>query len=195
VTACILTLTPWTIRNYVVFHRFIPVQSGAGPVLIQGSKEDYIDLDVKTLRQRYGQTFGLSPNQFASAALNNHWTHLKTDALDYVRFLGKKFLLAWYNTEGKEGNFKALLVQLPFLVAAILGLVWLFPVWIRTPNWYVVGLILYISVLQVALFPLVRYTLAVMPLAMLPAGAAVNRVSERWAARQKPQRTADAFGS
>jgi hypothetical protein len=195
VTACILTLAPWTIRNYVVFHRFIPVQSGAGPVFVQGSKEDYIDLGVMTLRRQYGETFGLSPDQFASAALKNHWTHLMSAPLDYFRFLGKKFLLAWYNTEGKEKNSRALLVQLPFLVAALFGLVWLFPLWIRPPHWYVVGLILYISVLQVALFPLVRYTLAVMPLVMLPAAAAINLAIARWGVRQKSARAADAFSS
>lgn len=194
VTACILTLAPWTIRNYMVFHGFVPVQSGAGPVLVQGSKEDYIDLDVATIRERYGPTFGLSPQEYTSAALNNHWTHLRTDPIDYVRFLGKKFLLAWYNTEGKENNTRALLAQLPFLLAALLGF-FCMSSWTRPPHWYVLGLILYISALQVALFPLVRYTLAVMPLVMLPAAVGVNLVVERLRLSHKSNRTADAYSS
>jgi 4-amino-4-deoxy-L-arabinose transferase-like glycosyltransferase len=185
VAGCVLTLAPWTIRNYVVFDRFIPVQSGAGAVLIQGSKEAYVDLDVGSLRRQYGQTFGVTPDNFASTALANHRAHLTSDPLDYFRFLAKKFALAWYNTEGKEKNRTALLVQLPFIGTAILGLIMLFPLWTRTPNWYVIGLILYITALQIPLFPLVRYTLAVMPLVMLPAASAIDRLLYRWNVTQK----------
>jgi 4-amino-4-deoxy-L-arabinose transferase-like glycosyltransferase len=195
VMACTLTLLPWTIRNYMVFHRFIPVQSGAGPVLIQGSREAYLDLDVDTLRREYGASFGTSPDTFAAIAFTNHWTHLISDPVDYSRFLVKKFFLAWYNTEGKENNFRALIVQLPFLVAALLGFVGLFRSWLRPPDYYVIGLILYISMLQVALIPLVRYTLAVMPLVMLPAAAGLNWIIERWVTRHKLHRTANAFSS
>jgi hypothetical protein len=173
-------LAPWTIRNYIVFDRFIPVQSGGGWVLLQGSKEAYIDVNVDDLRRQYGKDFAISPDQFASTALLNHRTRLVSDPIDYFRFLGKKFLLAWYNTEGKEKNSMALLVQLPFIMAALIGFVGLFPLWIRIPNWYVIGLILYISALQIALFPLVRYTLAVMPLVMLPAALAITRGLGRW---------------
>ena len=176
-----LTLAPWTIRNYIVFDRFIPVQDGAGVVLIQGSREAYVDLDVVSLRREYGADFEIAEGEFASTALSNHWTHLVSNPVDYFRFLGKKFLLAWYNTEGKDKNAMVLLVQLPFIVAALFGLIAWFPLWTRIPNVYVVGLILYISALQVALFPLVRYTLAVMPLVMLPAALAINKVlCRRW---------------
>jgi 4-amino-4-deoxy-L-arabinose transferase-like glycosyltransferase len=180
VIACVLTLAPWTIRNYIVFDRFIPVQSGGGWVLMQGSKEAYIDANVDDLRRKYGNDLAISPDEFASTALLNHRTHLVSDPLDYFWFLGKKFLLAWYNTEGKDKNAMALLVQLPFLIAALIGFTSLFAVWIRTPNSYVIGLILYISALQIALFPLVRYTLAVMPLVMLPAAVAISRGLGRW---------------
>jgi hypothetical protein len=61
----------------------------------------------------------------------------------------------------------------------------LFPLWTRTPNWYVIGLILYITALQIPLFPLVRYTLAVMPLVMLPAASAIDRLLYRWNVTQK----------
>jgi len=49
--------------------------------------------------------------------------------------------------------------------------------------------------LQVALFPLVRYTLAVMPLVMLPAAVGVNLVVERLRLSHKSNRTADAYSS
>jgi 4-amino-4-deoxy-L-arabinose transferase-like glycosyltransferase len=39
----VLLLVPWTIRNYVVFHRFIPTRSGSGVVLWQGLGETHND--------------------------------------------------------------------------------------------------------------------------------------------------------
>jgi len=180
VLAVALTLAPWTIRNYIVFDRFIPVQSGGGSVFIQGSKEEYVDLDVNTLRRKYGQNFGTSPDQFASTAVSNHLAHLKSDPLDYLRFLGKKFLLAWYNTEGKDKNTMTLLIQLPFLFFALLGLAASLPLWLRRPNWYIVGLIAYVSGLQVILFPLARYTIAIAPLLMLVASSGINKMLGRY---------------
>ena len=165
--ACFIVLTPWTIRNFIVFKRFIPVQSGAGSPLIQGSKEDYIDLDVFTLRERYGSDFGLKESDFTKAAVKNHFEHLCNNPLDYFRFLAKKFGLTWYNTEGKSKNGYALAMQLPFLVLALIGLSSNLKFWMKSPNWYVIGMIMYICLIQVVFFPLLRYTLAVMPLVMI----------------------------
>ena len=179
VVAFALILTPWTIRNYAVFHRFVPVQGGAGSPLVQGSKEAYVDLDVDSLRRTYGSNLGLTPDKFTSTAVSNHRTHLANHPLDYFRFLGKKFLLAWYNTEGKEKNSRALLVQLPFISLATLGFISSFRLWTGPPHWYVTGAICYIVALQVVFFPLVRYTLAVMPLVMLPAALPINMALSR----------------
>ena len=165
--ASIVVLTPWTVRNFLVFKRFIPIQSGAGAPLIQGSKDTYIDLDVFTLRERYGSDFGLKESDFTKAAVKNHFEHLCNNPLDYFRFLAKKFGLTWYNTEGKSKNGYALAMQLPFLVLALIGLSSNFKFWMKSPNWYVIGMIMYICLIQVVFFPLLRYTLAVMPLVMI----------------------------
>src|SRR3990172_11676085 len=97
-------LTPWTVRNYLVFHRFIPIQDGGGEVFLQGSKEEYIDLDVDSLRKKYGAELTVSRDQMNRLAINNHIQHLKINPLDYIKFMGKKFLLTWFNTEGKTKN-------------------------------------------------------------------------------------------
>ncbi|MFZ3091293.1 MAG: glycosyltransferase family 39 protein [Nitrospirota bacterium] len=174
--AASLTLSPWTIRNYTVFHKFIPIQGGGGAPLIQGSKEEYIDLDVDTLRKKYGQSFEVKNDQFVEVALNNHLNHLKNAPLDYIRFLVKKFLLTWYNTEGKNKNFLTLLMQLPFLIFALFGFITSFKYWLRKPNWYILGLISFITGIQVIFFPLARYTLAIMPLVMLLAALGINKL-------------------
>lgn len=162
----LITLAPWTIRNYMVFNRFVPVQHGATEVLVQGSKEEYIDLDVDALRKRYPAGLAL-PNKVFSTAIANHMEHLRINPLDYMRFLIKKFLLTWYNTEGKGKNSLTLTVQAPFLLFALVSIFLSSKKWLMRPNWYVPALIFYFCSVQVALFPLLRYTLAVMPLMML----------------------------
>jgi len=163
----ILSLTPWTVRNYMVFHKFIPIQKGAGAPLLQGSKEEYIDLDVDNLRIIYAKDFKIDPKDTSKIAINNHLEHLKKDPIDYFRFLGKKFILTWYNTEGKSKNLYVFLVQIPFLFFALISLIFSAKSWIKSPNWYVPGIILFICGIQVVFFPLVRYTLVIMPFVMI----------------------------
>lgn len=165
--AALITLAPWTIRNYLVFHEFVPVQHGGIEVLIQGSREEYIDLDVISLRQKYGYNYGVDRDKFTETAINNHLNHLMEKPLDYIRFLTKKFSLSWYNTEGKAKNPYVLLVQIPFLIFAVVGLLIAPKIWFSFPHWYILGMVLYICAIQVALFPLARYTLAIMPLVMI----------------------------
>lgn len=166
ILASVITLTPWTIRNYLVFHKFVPVQHGGDVAFHQGSKEEYIDVDVDSLREKYG-FFGLKPDERTNEGINNHLIHLRSDPLDYLRFLGKKFLLTWYNTEGKKKNVYALIGQAPFLFFALISLLFSTTLWLRRPNWYIPAFVLYVCGIEVIIFPLARYTLAVMPLVMI----------------------------
>jgi 4-amino-4-deoxy-L-arabinose transferase-like glycosyltransferase len=163
-------LAPWTVRNYLVFHGFVPVQNGASSPLMLGSKEEYIDLDCINVYKEYGSEMDVPPDAGVRTAVNNHWEHWKRAPFDYLRFLAKKFLLTWYNTEGKGSNSRVLLVQIPFLALAILGLVCVPRLWFKDGNWYVPAIVLYICAVQVAFLPFVRYTLAAMPLVMLIGG-------------------------
>jgi hypothetical protein len=163
----IIVFTPWTARNYLLFHRFVPIQDGAGAPFLQGSKEKYIDLDVDNLRKIYGEELSVSPEQMNTRAINNHLQHFDENRLDYIRFMVKKFSLTWFNTEGKKKNMTALLIQIPFLFFAIIGFACDFKYWVRRQNWYVPALIIYFCAIQVVIFPLLRYTLAVMPLVLI----------------------------
>ena len=172
----VAVLTPWTVRNYLVFEEFVPVQKGGPEPFYQGSREVFIDLDVITLRERYGD-FGVERDRLFDAALRNHIDHLNGNPIDYVRFMGKKFLLSWYNTEGKTKNPYVLLIQIPFLALAVSGLLMRPGLWLSNANWYIPAAILYVSAIQVATFPLARYTLAVMPLVMLPAASSLHVIA------------------
>ncbi len=164
--ASVIVLTPWTVRNYMIFKKFIPVQSGASAPFIQGSKDEYLDIDVDELRKRHGQDFGIKHDELGRVALANHLEHFKNEPLDYFRFLGKKFVLSWYNTEGKTKNGYVLAGQMPYLFLGAIGLFLGLGHFVRKRRFYVPGTIIYFCLIQVAIFPLVRYTLAVMPLMM-----------------------------
>jgi len=169
VVVCLATLTPWTIRNYLVFDGFVPVQNGGGGPLFHGSKEKYVDLDVGTFAKKYKDEIDAARGNFARAAINNHLEHLRSAPLDYFRFLGKKFLLTWYNTESRTKNTPALIIQTPFLLLAILGLVCAARLWLKRGNWYVPGMVLYFGAVYTAFHPYIRYMVAVMPLVMVVA--------------------------
>lgn len=165
IVAGLLVLLPWTIRNYKVFNEFVPVQRGGPEAFFQGSKNEYIDLDVKTLRIRYEVEF--REENKSKKAILNHFELIKNKPFSYLMFLGKKFALAWYNTEGKVKNTEALLIQIPFLILAIAGTFAGIFYWLNTKNAYMIFLILFIIGIQVIIFPLVRYSLAIMPMIMI----------------------------
>jgi len=167
--ASIAALAPWTVRNFLVFHRFVPVQHGGGNTIFNGSKEEFIDLDVVTYRKRYAQEIAAARDNYSRAALNNHLEHAKKAPLDYMRFLLKKFLFTWYNTESKTKNGLSLMIQAPYLLLAGLGLLSAPRLWLRNGNWYVPALVLYFCGVYVVFNPFVRYTLAVMPMVIVVA--------------------------
>ena len=146
-------------------------RKGGPEAFFQGSKGEYIDMDVNTLRIKYKDDF-LEENK-TKKAVRNHIELFNNSPFAYFKFLGKKFILTWYNTEGKEKNFKVILIQIPFLLLAILGMIVGFRAWMKRRNWLLFGFIFYICGIQVVIFPLVRYTLVIMPFVMILAGAGI----------------------
>lgn len=166
VFAGVVVLLPWTVRNYIVFHEFVPVQKGGPAAFFQGSREEYIDVDVDTLRVKFKEDFSDTPSMY-KRGFDNHIHQLVDSPMAYLAFLVKKFAYSWFNTEGKTDNTKALLVQSPFLLMALIGFVSALKMWFRNFNYYIFIIVMFIVGVQVLYFPLVRYTLSVMPLMMI----------------------------
>lgn len=181
-----LFLAPWTIRNYLVFNEFVPIQKGGPAPFFQGSKSEYIDIDVSQLKEQYGSDFS-DPSKYSKEGLENHIKLFKLSAIKYAMFLSKKFAYAWYNTEGKSNNTIVLIVQMPFLTLAIIGLFAGGRKWFKGRNWYVFALIIFIIFIQVAIFPLVRYTLVIMPLVLIYSSYGLTYVFDRLFNRLKAE--------
>ena len=183
-SAAVLVLTPWTIRNYVVFDEFVPVQKGGPQSFHIGSKEEYIDTDVATLRSKYRSEFEIENKM--QVGIENHLNRLKSDPFGYVKFLLKKFSYTWYNTEGKDKNELALIVQVPFLMLALVGLVVSARRW-STWDWaYMLGAIAFVVGIQVVFFPLLRYTLVVMPLVLIFSAVGTQKIMSHLFRRSVP---------
>jgi 4-amino-4-deoxy-L-arabinose transferase-like glycosyltransferase len=96
-----LVLAPWTIRNYIEVHRFIPIRTGSGMTLWEGLGEVHnnfgaIDNDLGT----YAQVHRVHPNLVLfSPAYDEYLQHRALHAiaqhpLFYAKLVGRRVLLS-----------------------------------------------------------------------------------------------------
>jgi hypothetical protein len=109
--AAILCCLPWTIRNYVAFHRFIPLRSNL-PFELWLGNNDIFDEHARNGRKsitrteearRYtqlGETAYMAEKwQLARAFI---WSHQGLE----LRLMGRKFVGFWTGTESPVRNFR-----------------------------------------------------------------------------------------
>lgn len=168
----LLMVSPWIARNYVVFHRFIPVQTLGGHHLYSA---------VVTGKEWYEEAIQ-SPkmNQVERDEFyyKRAWDRIKQDPTRFVRSMGTRFVEMWYRTE--SGRFKAPLLYANFtlLGLASLGLILTRKKWRILCVFYMV--ILYYISLHMVLTALFRYALPIIPLllpfAMVPFDRLFSRI-------------------
>ena len=75
-------LAPWTIRNYELFHRFVPIRNGAAEGTDAARLRTDAYLDLTTTADGRRPCMARCPRQATStrAAVENHLEHLKTSA-------------------------------------------------------------------------------------------------------------------
>lgn len=171
-----LVISPWTIRNYVVLHEFVPVATGAS-VFLQGSAERFLTIEGK--KKEWPQWFdqiktkgiirphpGASPVQWDRfqwrAGFESYRYQIENDPWSLVRFLGTKFARLWYATESGKNHTLIFASNVGIYLLAVLGLLILQVrkdplTWILT---FVVG---YIVLLHWVSLPSFRYMVPAMP--------------------------------
>ena len=212
--ACLVVL-PWTVRNYVAFERLVPISTGGGQVLYEGSYlragPDPEDITADLLarypwiRRRLGPQPGpIYRGQAVAALAHRRHPGANTDAaltgmaidayadaardepLDLAGFIAGKVWLAW--TDPARGVMRAPVwraLQIALLLAAALGLV----VGLARRRFDVVAIaaiLLVVTLVQAAFIASPRRTLALLPLIAALAGAGLV-----WAvawARERPWR-------
>lgn len=161
--AALLCCAPWTIRNYLVFHTFVPLRSVAGLALWLGNNERADGLDAGRLhpisnqaeRDRYvelGEIAYMREKQ--SLAIDYMLTHPAEEA----RMFGRRFTAIWtggaatpFATLARARTARPYLVILSNLLAALGALTALIAL-VRARNPYLIPLAAFPVV-----FPLVYY--------------------------------------
>jgi len=132
VAMILLTCLPWTVRNYIQFHRFIPLRSNFPYELWSGNNEIFDEHSREVNRiTRYEQVrlyARLGENAFldekGQKARNFIWTH---PAL-YAQLFGRRIVATWLGSESPWRDFlrtESLLVRFLLLwnVLALVGII------------------------------------------------------------------------
>jgi uncharacterized membrane protein len=89
--ACVLTAVPWTVRNYLTFHRLIPVRDNFGLELWQGNHQDPGDFTDFTQLGEIG---------FMDARRRAALDFIAANPGEFLRRSGVRFFRFWSNPQG-----------------------------------------------------------------------------------------------
>jgi hypothetical protein len=182
------------VRNYIVLKEFVPVATASG-VFLQGSHEEFLTIDGHT--REYPKYFaelekrgfrmpspGAGPVAFDRytfrAGLERYIIRAETDPLSLIPFMLLKFGRLWYATESGRNHGVTLLVNAPFYLFALVGMVHVLrqrPT--GSSNWILIVLISYFALLHWISLPLFRYMLPIMPYIIAFASAGILLLFER----------------
>jgi 4-amino-4-deoxy-L-arabinose transferase-like glycosyltransferase len=212
----LLVVLPWTVRNYVAFERVVPISTGGGQVLYEGSylqagpdPEDitpHLLAEYPWIGRQLGPLPGPiyrgqavaalahreHPGENTDAALTGMAIDAYTDAavhesLDLAGFVAGKVWLAW--TDPARGVMRAPIwraLQIALLVAAAIGLV-VGLVRRRFEAIAIASILLLVTLVQATFIASPRRTLALLPLIAALAGAGLVW-TVAWA-RERPWRS------
>jgi len=167
-----VTMGPWTMRNFIKFHKFIPVTEGGGQVIYASN---YIPEGEKwraggeIVNRVYNEIRDDNQTPYTKKALGYIVYLMKNRPLIYLDMLAKKFHELWLHPSGSKQIHNKylrktyLVIHYILLLFCFLGI----GVAIRHKNRKILPLVLilfYVTFLFVfVLFPLARYFLPFLP--------------------------------
>lgn len=182
----LLIYTPWVVRNYAVFHAFIPVRIGSGEVVWSGN---YLPWDgdwrgvlppLTTLIQ------GLDPIEADHLLLWETWKSIRSNPGAYPALYLRKIPKLWLGIPGttrllrdSPGLIRMLDVAWVFVIIAMLaGIVLSYG---RYPQCrLLLGLLVYFTLVHMPLDAIPRYRLPLHPVVYLFAAVPLVAIAHRW---------------
>jgi len=126
----ILCCVPWTMRNYTVFHRFVPLRSNFPLELYIGNNENYDDKHPRypgpiTKERETLRYFRMGETPFMDEEMRKAKTFIATHPRVELILFGKRFVAFWAGIANPIDNFLAAdswLVRVVILCAGLSGL-------------------------------------------------------------------------
>ena len=155
----LVTIGPWTYRNYIVFGKLVPIQTLGGYHLYLATGQKKVP----------GRSVGAVAND--REYFNRAWSSIESHPLDYAGRMFDRFWKMWSKTDSGKQDRVLGVVNLSLLVAALFGM------WIHRSRWkelLPLELIIFnyvaVHVVVIAIF---RYLLPTIPVLVMFAVAAV----------------------
>ena len=184
-----LTLSPWTIRNYKQFGKFIPVSSNFGESLWAGSMQNWngkYNPEIMQIRSNAGHKvnykgkgYYLVDNYLKKEAMQR----ITKDPAGYIILCLKKAIYFWTGLPGAEEVLKrkpllAILFRIfhySLIVLAIVGLIQTTKNQIRNPIYLPLLCIIYYTLIHSALMALPRYRIPILPFVIFYAAHGITQ--------------------
>jgi 4-amino-4-deoxy-L-arabinose transferase-like glycosyltransferase len=164
----LLMVGPWIARNYVVFDRFIPVQTLGGFHLYSA---------VVTGKEFYEES--LESPKSKQMSHDEYYYRRAFDRIlhnpgQFLNSMGTRFLQMWYRTESGRHQTPLMVANFTLLGLAFAGLILTRKKWAKLMLFYAVAM--YYILLLMALAALFRYALPIIPLLLPFAMVPLDRV-------------------
>ena len=167
----LVLLSPWVIRNYVVFHRFIPLRSNFGAELRMGNADNSVGLWRSWMHPSSNVRERMKFEQMGELA----YVHMKQEeAIDFIRahplpfgkLCVKRAIYFWYGTP-RDTGFELLTLgrNVGFLLSSILAFGGLWAMWRRRhpATFLFASLLLVAPLIYYVTFPHPRYRAPIEP--------------------------------
>jgi hypothetical protein len=172
-TGFIITLTPWTVRNYVHFDRLVPVQTLGGYHLFLATI-DRDDPDPRARRAGRGERGAVENDANLYART---WQRVADDPIRFLRGMAERLVNMWYlSHSGRTRVFLGIVNPLLLVVAAV-GAVMSRGRWRELLPIY--ALISYFVLLHSVLFAIFRYMIPIVPALLMLASIPLVRLMTR----------------
>ncbi len=167
ISGTVFTISPWTIRNYVVTKKFIPVSTGIGNVLSLGVKTDYSKprYKLENLSKVHGDFDYQHTVEDDETLFKKSLSLIKYYPSDYIKQVFWKILSFWYWSGSQLKNTINLIVNIPLLICAIAGFIYA-----RRENLLILPIlaaIIYFNFLHALTHSISRYSMPVIPYVIL----------------------------
>lgn len=185
-TSTLVILSPWTVRNWVQFHKFVPLSAESGNVFLLGTYVDYIwEYDYKnwpvgknrvetdSLKIRYGLQ-RISQNLSTNPYIYTKWYLTKFHYFWYRVYSGNYFLIPDFNIQ--------VLGHIGLVDLSIVGML----IVIYRRSFFpllIIGLLTYLTIMHMAFMTLDRLAFPTTYFVLMFSAVSINKVHEIFKAK------------